>query len=174
MSRKLSIRKHILSVLTGILVLFASGIYAQEVAEIKPGSDFPSVSLTDQHDENASITQEIQKILFVSDMDASKIVHKILEKDGDVLLNANQAAFISDIHRMPSLITKFVALPKMKGYSYRMRLIRDDKTGSFFPQNKGSVTLIRLEKGKVVTVDFTNEEEKLKTFLVSPKPNSKK
>lgn len=98
-------------------------------------------------------------------MDASKIIHPILEKEGKGFLESKQAVLVSDIHRMPSLITKFVALPRMKSYPYTLRLVREEKLSDPFPRTKGSVTMILLKEGKVTKIQISNVDTEVKSFL---------
>lgn len=121
-----------------------------EIKALEKEDRFPVLSLRDQNDKPASIQTGTLFVIFVSDIDASKIVHSILEKDGDSWLQQRKAAFISDIHRMPGIITRLFALPKMRDYHYTMRLIRDDEKGRYFPNRKGMVTVLTLDAKRVV------------------------
>ncbi|EMY62623.1 hypothetical protein [Leptospira terpstrae] len=136
------------------------------------GSPLPEINYTNQWEEPSPIPKETTKVLFISDMDASKIIHPILEKEGKGYLESKQAVLISDIHRMPSLITKFVALPKMKSYPYTLRLVREETVADPIPRTKGSITLINLKEGKIIKIQITNLESEIRAFLeVQEKPS---
>lgn len=142
-------------------------LLAEEVAPptLKVGDSLPEINYTNQWEEPSPIATDTKKVLFISDMDASKIIHPILEKEGKGYLESKQAVLISDIHRMPSLITKFVALPKMKSYPYTLRLVKEEKIADPFPRTKGSVTLIQLKEGKITKIFSSNQEAEVKQFL---------
>ncbi|TGL44473.1 hypothetical protein [Leptospira perdikensis] len=129
------------------------------------GNVLPEINYTNQWEEPSPIPAETTKIIFIADMDASKIIHPILEKEGKGYLESKQAVLISDIHRMPSLITKFVALPKMKSYPYTLRLVREEKIADPFPRTKGSLTLIQLNAGKITKIQTSNVETEIRSFL---------
>lgn len=150
-----------------LFVSLSSHLAAEELTPpaLKVGDSLPEINYTNQWEEPSPIPKETTKVLFISDMDASKIVHPILEKEEKGYLDSKQAALISDIHRMPSLITKFVALPKMKSYPYTLRLVREEKITDPFPRTKGSVTMIQLKEGKVLKILISNQEEEVKKFL---------
>ncbi|TGK51275.1 hypothetical protein EHQ43_01805 [Leptospira bouyouniensis] len=149
-------------------VLLTSHLTAEEITPptLKIGDLLPEINYTNQWEEPSPIPTDTKKVLFISDMDASKIIHPILEKEGKGYLESKQTVLISDIHRMPSLITKFVALPKMKSYPYTLRLVREEKIADSFPRTKGFVTLIQLKEGKVTKIIISNQEAEVKQFLV--------
>lgn len=129
--------------------------------EWQVGSDFPLEELEDQNGILYTIPKDTKKVFFLSDMEASKILHTFMApKDPDYLIE-KKAVIISDIHKMPGLITKFVALPKMQSYNYRILLIRDNETGTPFPKEKNSITLLRIKKNKITEIRFIKNLEDL-------------
>ncbi|MCW7461264.1 MULTISPECIES: hypothetical protein [Leptospira] len=150
-------------------ILVVSSLIAEEptIQTLKVGDSLPEIPYTNQWEEPSPIPKETIKVFFISDMDASKIIHPILEKENKGYLESKQAVLISDIHRMPSLITRFVALPKMKSYPYTLRLVREEKLADPFPRTKGSVTMIQLKQGKITKIQISNVEKEVKDFLES-------
>lgn len=137
------------------------------------GNVLPEINYTNQWEEPSPIPMETTKVIFIADMDASKIIHPILEKEGKGYLESKQAVLVSDIHRMPSLISKFVALPKMKSYPYTLRLVREEKVADPFPRTKGSLTLIQLKAGKITKIQISNAEAEIRSFLETQEKPSK-
>ncbi|PJZ46731.1 hypothetical protein [Leptospira brenneri] len=159
-----------------ILLVLSSALtlYAEEptTTVLVPGNTLPEINYTNQWEEPSPIPMETTKVLFISDMDASKIIHPILEKEGKGYLESKQAVLVSDIHRMPSLISKFVALPKMKSYPYTLRLVREEKLADPYPRTKGSVTLIQLKEGKISKIQISSSESEIRSFIeTQEKPN---
>lgn len=148
-------------------ILVVSSLMAEEptIQTLKVGDSLPEINYTNQWEEPSPIPKETTKVFFIADMDASKIIHPILEKENKGYLESKQAVLISDIHRMPSLITRFVALPKMKSYPYTLRLVREEKLADPFPRTKGSLTMIQLKEGKVLKILISNQEAEVKQFL---------
>ncbi|MBM9546471.1 hypothetical protein JWG40_05545 [Leptospira sp. 201903074] len=156
--------------LLSLSLLLTFSLSAEELATptLVVGNPLPEINYTNQWEELCPIPVETTKVLFIADMDASKIIHPILEKEGKGYLESKQAVLISDIHRMPSLISKFVALPKMKSYPYTLRLVREEKLADPFPRTKGSVTMIQLKEGKITKIHITNLETEIRSFLDTP------
>ncbi|TGM52379.1 hypothetical protein [Leptospira vanthielii] len=154
-----------------VLILLSSlTLHAEEPVSptLVVGNPLPVINYTNQWEELSPLPADTTKVLFISDMDASKIIHPILEKEGKGYLESKQAVLVSDIHRMPFLISKFVALPKMKSYPYTLRLVREEKLADPFPRTKGSVTLIQLKEGKITKIQIANSETEVRAFLDTP------
>ena len=73
-------------------------------------------------------------------------------------LETNNAVFIADISGMPSLITKFFALPKMKKYNYNVLLIYDEEEKRFLKKEE-KLTVYKLVNGVVTSVQYIGEKE---------------
>jgi hypothetical protein len=133
---------------------------------IEIGNDWPSIPLIDQNDKVRDITPETNLVIFVAEMDASKIVHEVLQSETEDSLSKKKVIFVSDINKMPSLITRFIALPKMRGYSYPIALVREAGITQDLPREKGRVTLFFLQKMKVKKIEYINDKEQLKKSIV--------
>lgn len=145
-----------------ILLLSSIPIFAEEW---KKGDEFPLKELEDQTETIQKIPADTSKVFFIADMTASKIIHASLETKEPDFLTSKKSILISDIHRMPGLITKFVALPKMRGYSYKIFLIRDDTTGNSIPKEKEKITYFKLKKGIITNIQFLNTTEEFDKAL---------
>jgi hypothetical protein len=131
----------------------------------KKGFEFPFKELEDQSEIIQIIPEDTKKVFFIADMPASKIIHASLEEKEPNFLPDKKAILISDIHRMPGLITKFVALPKMRGYSYKIHLIRDDETGKNIPREKEKITYFKLKKGIITSIQFLDSPKEFEKAL---------
>ncbi|MCW7469406.1 hypothetical protein [Leptospira kanakyensis] len=168
--------KTIITYALSFLILFSALTLSAEeptTPTLVVGNTLPEINYTNQWEEPSPVPADTTKVIFISDMDASKIIHPILEKEGKGYLESKQAVLISDIHRMPSLISKFVALPKMKSYPYTLRLVREEKLADQYPRTKGSLTLIQLKAGKITKIQISNGEAEIRSFLETQEKPSK-
>ncbi|HMV43962.1 MAG TPA: hypothetical protein PK079_14520 [Leptospiraceae bacterium] len=148
------------------IFFFIFAISLQLLSEpLKVGDEMTLLQFETQKEEKIIISKETRTLIFTSDMEASKIAHELFEKLGDDYLKQNNAIFISDIHKMPFLITKFVALPKMRKYPYSIALIREEGPGFIFPREKGRLTVISLSEYKVSSIQFVENTEDLKNKI---------
>lgn len=132
---------------------------------MKVGEELTLIQYETQKDEKVSLSKETRTLVFTSEMEASKIAHELFEVSGDEYLNKNSTVFISDINKMPFLITKFVALPRMRKYNYTIHLIKENGPGNIFPREKGKLTVINLENYKITNIQFIGSVDELKISI---------
>lgn len=134
---------------------------------LEVGESFPTVSLQNQFNENITVDKQTKYILFSADKAASTLLHENLTstktKPEDV-----GAVYISDISKMPSLITKMVALPKMKKYDYKLGLDRDGVLTKPWPRKDGEITCIELKDSKIVSITYLKTNSEIQNFLKKP------
>ncbi len=112
---------------------------------LKAGSTFEAPEFTDQHGTAQTIPPDTRTLLFAADMDASEFLHELLEPLGDDYLNRHRAVFVADIHRMPGIISTLIAKPRMRDYSYTIRLIEEEGPGAVYPRAQGKITVMRIQ-----------------------------
>lgn len=132
---------------------------------LKVGDELTLTQYEAQKDEKVSLSKETRILVFTSEMEASKIAHELFESSGDEYLNKNSTVFISDINKMPFLITKFVALPRMRNYNYTIHLIKENGPGNIFPREKGRLTVISLDSYKITNIQFIGNVDELKLLI---------
>ena len=122
-----------------------------------------------QHEETVTLNEKTQWVLFVVDMEGANFVKAALEK----LKISNPAdlggLYVSDISKMPSLVTSMFALPKMKKYPFKMALDHSGDSTSTWPRSEKKVTLLRLSSLKVEKVETLDGAEAVEKFLLSLK-----
>lgn len=141
-----------------IMLLLASFLFADIV---KVNETIQNFNLPDQFGKNHTVNSKDYKLIIVSvQKDTSVMLNKFLEKQEKGFLKKKSAIFISDIHSMPSLITKFFALPKMKKYKYPLLLVYDEKE-NIFPKKENHLTVLKLQNDKVVSISYEKDVAKI-------------
>src|SRR5574344_2609324 len=96
-----------------LATLLALGLNA---APLAVESTITDLKIKDQHEVEKVIDTNVKTILFASDKSTSDMLRDYLlplsEKEN--ILEKNSAVYVADISGMPSLISKFIALPKME------------------------------------------------------------
>lgn len=146
-----------------ILQIFSFSLIFSE--PLKVGDELKLIQYQTQFGDEVTVAPTVSKLIFAAEMEASKIAHSVLESAGADYLKNRSAVLVSDIHRMPYFITKFVALPKMKSYIYPIHLIREEGPGDIFPREKGKLTLVSLKNYKVLSIKFISNSGELKEEL---------
>jgi hypothetical protein len=154
------------NVITVILGLVLS-LPAAAAESLAPGVRMPGLMLSDQHDVQFTLGPETRYVVFARDMDAADIVEEALADDGAKVLADADAVFVSDIHRMPGIITRLFALPAMRKRPYRMLLDREGEVTGTFPSQEEKVSLIRLNSLEIESVDYFDTAAALRAALLA-------
>jgi len=145
-----------------VLLLCFCGAIA---AELAPGETFPTLSLPDQHGHVNAVDDDTEIILFAADKPASDLLNAFLKAQADGFLPGQRAEYIADISDMPGLITRMIALPRMRERPYRILLVEDPAQTGFLPRRTGAVTIVRLNDRRVESVEFVADPEALAAAL---------
>jgi hypothetical protein len=138
------------------------------IAELAPKDAFPPLSLPDQYGEQRAITAETRLVLFAADRPASDVLNGFLKAQPGDLLAQRRAEYVADISSMPALITRLVALPRMRERPYRILLVEEASMVDFLPRQPSAVTVLRLTEGSVDEVLFAESENALAEILGVP------
>lgn len=119
-----------------------------------------SFSLPDQFDKIHTVNSEIKTIIVSFEKDTGKEVSDFLVKKEPGFLQKHNAVFIADISEMPSFVTKYFALPKMRAYKHHILLIYNENDGRFMKKEEQS-TIYRLNNGVIQNISFFSKKEDL-------------
>lgn len=118
------------------------------------GSKVEPFTAKDQHEKPFTLKPADTKFLLVShDMETGKKANAALNALGKDYLGTKNAVYIANIHGMPG-IGRMFAMPKMKKYVHRIILGDDEALIAKFPEQKGKVTVIKLDDGKVNSIAY--------------------
>ena len=119
----------------------------------------------DQFAEPISLDHNTKWLIFSHDKDGGDWVKQSLEGTGLSDLASKNAIYVSDISKMPSIITKMFALPKMKKYAFKMALDKTGEATANWPKQASTVTLMQLNNLSVVEVIHANRTEQIEAFI---------
>jgi len=129
-------------------------------------STITNLKIKDQHEIEHTLDKNIKTILFASDKKTSDLLRDYLlplsEKEN--ILEKNSAVYVADISNMPSLITKYIALPKMKKYPFSILLL-DDTNKDNFAKEDGKIIVYSLEDGKVTDIKKISTVKELEQII---------
>ncbi len=129
------------------------------------GDALPAWNLKDQHDKPASVPADTVQILFAADNDASKLITAYLDAKGGNWLKETRRVYVADIHKMPGLITRMLALPKLRDKPYPIALGREEGDLATWPRQKACVTLFPVAAGKLGKPAYACNEAEVQAAL---------
>ncbi len=107
----------------------ATSAWAEEpapVAALAVGQAFPTRAVKDQHDKPVALPGQAKVIIYANSKAADEWINPVLAQFGAEALSAHQVDYVSDISRMPGLISRMIALPQLRERSYPVVLLRDE------------------------------------------------
>jgi hypothetical protein len=118
------------------------------------GSKVEPFTAKDQHENAFTLKPAETKFLLVShDMETGKKANAALNALGKDYLGTKNAVYVANIHGMPG-IGRMFAMPKMRKYVHRIILGDDEALIAKFPEQKGKVTVLKLDDGKVSSISY--------------------
>ncbi len=139
---------------------------ADDPAPLSTGQTFVERELADQHGNAVTLGANADLLLLSFNMSLSKSIHKFLEEKDPAYLAEHRTQYVTDIAKMPGIITFMFAGPKMRRYPFPIILNKDEDFGPQFPQQDKKITAIKLgEDHKVETIRyFATMEEVAKAY----------
>jgi len=141
------------------LCLCISPVLADSPTTVNPsmpgivGSAFPSLQIRDQHDTPITLPGTTSVIVFTDTRAVDEWADPVLTAFGQQQMSADHLVYLSDIHRMPWLIGKMIALPALRERPYSVALIREAPESPVLAEPKqGCLNWIQLQSGKVVSL----------------------
>jgi len=144
----------LLKLTSAVLAATAVSISFAFAAPYAAGSKVEPFTAKDQHGEEFTLKAADTKFLLAShDMETGKKANAALNAKGKDYLGGKKAVYVANIHGMPG-IGRMFAMPKMRKYAHRIVLGDDEALIAKFPEEKGKVTVLKLNGGKVTAVSY--------------------
>lgn len=152
--------------LLAITILISTGCAATSVTPFSVGDSVDFADLENQHGEPFKNNTAMTLLLYVNGMDAKEIVRESLEKINLQCMDDGQLVYVADISGMPSIISKLVAVPRMRDYPYPIWLDYDGASSEQLPAKDNMVSVISVEQQKITNIQFAADEAALTNQLV--------
>jgi hypothetical protein len=159
----------ILSALILALILTSLGVSANPKILVT-GDQLPETLLPDQNGQTRNL-EGARLILFAQDKAAGEMIHAALKDKTQEQLDAQGIVVISDISRMPGLVARFIALPSMRDYSYRILLGYTAEETQWIPRKEDSITRLTVQNGRITGIDYAHSAEQLAELITPDSAN---
>jgi hypothetical protein len=133
------------------------------------GSAISAFTLEDQHGADARVDERVKVLVLSRDMAAGDVVKKALEDKDQAWLDQRAAVYVADVSRMPGLITRMIALPRMRGRPYRVVVDRRGAVAGALPYEDGKATVLHLDGLRVTRVAHVTAVAELVAELGEPR-----
>ena len=142
-------------------ILFTSLLLISTLfAELKVGDSVPSLTLVNQFDEKVELKKEGSlKLILSFEKDVSAGIKTFLDTQDKNFLIDNNVTYISDISGMPSFVTSWFAIPKMKKFDFKVALIYDEDEGKVLNRQEEKVSVISVKDNNITSIKFVNPKD---------------
>ncbi|MDG6777941.1 hypothetical protein QCB44_04385 [Thiomicrorhabdus sp. zzn3] len=121
----------------------------------------------DQWKKPQVLNAQTQWVIFSSHKAGGEWVKNALSTLETTDLAQKNWLYVADISAMPSLISKFVAIPKMQDYKFAIALEKEGEATKDWPKQDDKVSVYKLNALEVVDTTFLDSEEAVIDFLKS-------
>ena len=142
------------SILTIVMLcLLPFGLLAQSFQE---GVSILPFSVKDQFEKNLSIDANTKEIIIAFAQEQGNVMKTFLEANPNYL-SQNNAVYLMDATKVPSMVLSMFMLPKFKKYPYTIGVVEDEKMVATFPFQEGKLTVITLENLTIKAISFKDK-----------------
>lgn len=128
----------------------------------------PLISLEDQHGKPVRVDAGTRRLLFSAERGVNDMVAKVLLAQGNGVLERQETVYVSDISAMPGVVSRLIALPRMRELPFAIGLAREPAQVaqlSDLPRQPGAATVLRFVDGKLVDIHLARNEVQLRAAL---------
>ena len=153
------------ALLSAAFLLACGDKAAAPVSPLALGDTLAPFELEDPHGELHRVDAQVRLVILSHDMDGGQLVRDVLAEGGAAALERAQAVYIADIHGMPAVISRMIAIPRMRDRPYPTLLDLDGRASEAFPRREGEATWMRLDALAVTELGFATSSDEVRALL---------
>ena len=116
------------------------------------GTTLRPFALEDQHGDRIDVGEAVRILVVSRDMDAGDVVKTALGEADQAFLDRRGALYVADISRMPAMVSRLIAVPRMRKRPYRVLLDREGDVTRDLPSVEKKPTVLFLDRLRIVRV----------------------
>ena len=140
-----------------LMLLFATSLVATEIKENEKVKLFV---LADQFGVYHTVDRHTKTIIVSSEKETGKDINNFLATKPKNYLKKHDAVFIAKITKMPSIITRMIAMPRLKEYKHNILLINNEDDNRFAHRDE-KITIYKLKNSIVEKIYYINSAKEI-------------
>ncbi len=140
-----------------IVLCLSSGCVSNPVAPLSIGQQVDFKQLEDQNGNDFVHQDTMKLVLYVNGMSARDLVRESLDTINTDCMTEGRVVYLANISTMPSLISRLIAIPRMRDYSYPIWLDRDGFATEVLPVQEDAVTVLTIDHQTITGTDYFSE-----------------
>lgn len=132
-------------------------------------------SLEDQFGNKTALRNDTRIVIFSAQKDVNEMINEFLGSSGQEYMDRYKIVYIADIHKMPSIITRLFALPRLRDLPYKIFLIYEESIALPIPRKENMATVFRIENKIVTETRYAASAEDIRRIIekeYSPRKSS--
>jgi len=129
------------------------------------GEPLPSLTVQNQHQKSWGWNDTTRLVILAKGRAPANWVMDVVGSQGQGFLASRQAVYLADMSKMPGFITRSFALPALREQPFEVGVVMDDKALAAWPQQADTLTLIHLDRSRVVRHEFVTDAAGLRRAL---------
>ncbi len=121
--------------------------------------------LSNQHDKPFAHEDSVEVVLFVKGMKSKNLVRDALADIDQQCLHDGRVVYVANISKMPKMISKTMAIPRMRKLPYPVWLDRTGDATANLPAKKKQVTFLRLASDAQPAAEYFSDSARLASAL---------
>lgn len=156
-----------LNVLLLSVVITLTACANNPISHLKVGQQVDFALLQDQYSNPFPHDDNMEMLVFTNSMESSGHVREVLHVIAPDCYETGRLVYVADVSGMPSLITRLIAVPKMRGYSFPIWLDYEGEATEALPVKEDQISLVTVKDGNILSIDFVAGKEDLMTQLTA-------
>lgn len=148
-----------------VLLLSFSILNATPISVNSPISSLETYKFQTPNGRQMKVPKKTKIIVIAFKKDTAALVDEYLATKNRYYLQRNKAIYIADIHKMPTIITDMIALPKLRKYKHLIYLHYGNKFQKNIPYKEDKITILKFSDKKVIDISFINTKQELQNSI---------
>ena len=110
---------------------------------------------------NMRVSRKTEIVILAFEKETGALVNKYLDTKDPYYLLDKHVVFIADIHKMPAMVTKMFALPKLQEFKHPIYLSYGEKFATDMPNKKTKITILEIENAKIKNISYISTKKEL-------------
>ena len=144
-----------------VALLLVTSLFSNE---IQVNQKLRVFALPDQFGVYHTVDRHTTTMIVSFEKDTGKDVNTFLASKDSNYLKKNSAVFIANISKMPAIITRMFAMPKLKKYKHTILLVNNEDDDRFSAKEE-KITIYKLENSVVKKIYYISSAKEIDKAL---------
>lgn len=143
----------------------STGLAWGQAPTFQVGQPLPALTIQNQHQRAWGWDDSTRLVILAKGRKPANWVMEVVGAQGNGFLASRQAVYVADMSKMPGFVTRTFALPALREQPFEVGVVMDDQALAAWPQQADTLTVIYLDRGRVVRHESLTDAAGLRRVL---------